>query len=1164
MKIITLLPALILALALTSFASAALASNEKVPPFTQADCTNPVLILTLKSQADVDSFPCTAVSGTLQIDPIKAPINSLSPGLDKVTRVDGDLEIRFAKTNAPTNLNGLNNVTHLGSLFIDANISGMPDRLQDITALAGVTSFGPRNCQPISTLGCSTRIYIKSSDITHLPAWSIANSAELKDIVLSDLTLADPTQFNELPVPADRLELRGVAIDTDQPAQFAALQRITAAASKNVELVNIPGIKQLPAMTKVESLDLIALGLADLGDITPAAFAALRLINIIKLPDIDPTELAPVRDIPSIALSDLPGLTGAAPLAGLTGGSFERLTLSRLSGVGTLGDLSAVTSLNALSIRSMAGLTNLDGLQNLTTITERLNIEQNANLQNVDGLSGLASVGLNVDVQANPALQNLDGLRNLTGTLRNLIVYRNGQLTDITGLAEISGISSNVFVGQNAVTECDVLVQSRLNPAPAKANNYFVDPPCSFTAPMLASSASSLDFGSAPIGNTIDRSVTFNNSTGTISTEVNITAVTITGDALGEYSVLSEDCTGGPLTGGSTRNSCTVTVRFAVTQQGVDNAQLNLNYTASENSTPMSFPVTLTAAGTGVAGDQLTPNTNLDFGQVEVGASNTDTITIDNTGGSGTLTVNALTVTGSDFTLVGNNCGNSYPQTIAVGNTCAVSIQFTPSALNARSGQFTMDSDGATSPDNVNLLGSGVEPPAPVPNPTSLSFGDVAAGTSTTQTVTVTNIGALSSLTLGQLSAGGDFSLQSDTCSGATIAAGGNCTVVVEFTPGAVGSASETLDIPGASGFPSASVALTGNGLQPASLTANPTILAFGTQTQLTTLDVTITNIGAAGQDAQIGTALATGSVSPAQYSIVSDNCSSKTLPGQATCQISVSFDPQQDGADTGSLKIPYNNGETLSVALSGRGGQPVDYITPSSLSFGNIEIGNSSPAQTVTVTDNSGIALDIAAVTSSSGPAFTVQNDNCGGTTVNPGGSCTFDVVFNAITRAHEVGTVEVISNSSSSPDQVLVDGYGAKPGEIALSVTNVDFGAVPPGEKQQQPVTVTNSGDLDIAVPPIVLSGDAAFSVESDTCKGVTLAAASSCSFGIAFAPTALGDVSAQVQVNPTINVTGSGATATPAAPVPTLPFMAWGLLVLLMGLLGWARLRSVPKAT
>ena len=121
---------------------------------------------------------------------------------------------------------------------------------------------------------------------------------------------------------------------------------------------------------------------------------------------------------------------------------------------------------------------------------------------------------------------------------------------------------------------------------------------------------------------------------------------------------------------------------------------------------------------------------------------------------------------------------------------------------------------------------------------------------------------------------------------------------------------------------------------------------------------------------------------------------------------------------------------------------------------------------------------------------------------------------------------------------------------------MTNVDFGAVPPGEQRQRSVTVTNSGDLDIAVPPITLSGDAAFSLESDTCTGVTLTAASSCSFVIAFAPAALGDVSGQVTVNPIINVSGTGALP---APVPSLPLLPMALLILLMGLFGWVRLNK-----
>ena len=81
-----------------------------------------------------------------------------------------------------------------------------------------------------------------------------------------------------------------------------------------------------------------------------------------------------------------------------------------------------------------------------------------------------------------------------------------------------------------------------------------------------------------------------------------------------------------------------------------------------------------------------------------------------------------------------------------------------------------MDSDGATSPDSVNLLGSGVEPPAPVPNRTSLDFGDVPVGTtSARQFVFVTNASPISSLPLGQPSASGDFAVPSSNCSGTTL-----------------------------------------------------------------------------------------------------------------------------------------------------------------------------------------------------------------------------------------------------------------------------------------------------------------------------------------------------------------------------------------------------------
>jgi hypothetical protein len=1089
---------------------------------TQADCTEATATLSLSSQADVDNFPCTTVAGVLSLSSSATstdPITSLSPGLDKLTQVDGLLKI---DVDGITSLNGLGNVTHAGALSINEGL------LTDISALGGLTSLGPRNCQPEASLtqsaACETQINIVSSKITQLPAWTIAGGTDLETLSLTGLPLADPTQLDDLPVPSLNLTLIGLPLDTGQPGQLQALERIAAAAKDRVTLTGMPNVKALP---------------------TPPPTSLVVLDN---LAGITPTALSPIRNVEKINITNkMPGLAGPNPLAGLAGGTFSVLTLQALDNVGTLADLSTVTSLDNLIIVNNATLTDLEGLQNLTTI-QRLTLRNN------------------------PTLQNLNGLRGLTGTVEFIEVIDNKALTDINGLAGITGVSDRVQVYSNAVTECDVLVKTSLNPVPS-GFSYYVDPPCDYAAPTLTSSATALDFGSAPIGSMIDKSVTFQNSTGSISTTVDISALSISGDSLNEYSVLSEDCTPGkaenPLTGGSTRNTCTVTVRFTVIQQGVDNAQLDLTYTTSDNSTPQTFPVTLHAAGTGVTGDQLTPNTNLDFGQVELGASKTDTITIDNTSGSGPLTVSALTVTG-DFTISNNSCGNTYPQAIAVGNTCDVSIQFAPSGLGARSGLFTMNSDGATSPDSVNLLGSGVKAPAPVPSTSSIDFGDVVRGTTAAQSLTVSNEGPLSSLPLGQLSASSDFAVQADTCSGTTLApagqAGDSCSVSVVFAPTTVGPATGTLTIPGASGLPAASVALAGEGLEPATLTASPTLLDFGVQTTATTLAVTITNIGGPGQDAQIGTASVTGTVTPRQFGIGvgADNCSGTTLASQASCQISVIFNPDVEGVDTGSLDIPYNSGQTFNVALSGRGGDPVDYITPASLSFGDIEIGSSSAPQTVTVTDNSGIALDIASVFSNDS-AFSVQNDSCSGTTVAPNTSCTFEVVFTAVTRGHKVSTVDVRSNSASSPDQVAVDGYGLAPPELHLSEPTVDFGAVAPGGSSSETITVTNYGDEDLVIGTLSL-GPAMpdFALSADACSGVTLAAGANCSFTIDYSPSGPGQVTSTVTLpsnaanSPsTLNLIGVGTVSAPV-PVPTLSeWMRLALPVLLV-LIGMYALR------
>ena len=435
---------------LTLILLALLFSSGAQAAITSADCTDPTKTLTLSSQADVDSFPCTTVAGALTLsDSSKDPFVSLSPGLDNLTRVDGQLRILAI---ALTSLVGLDNVTHVGALSI--NNGSKPNQLADITALDGLTSLGPRNCQPgVPSGDCLAELAIVSSTIPQLPAWNIAGGTALEKLSLIDLPLADPTQLDGLPVPTKELTLNNLPLDTGQPNQLTSLERIASAAQVTVTFEKMAGVMALPAMPQTPSLKISELGLPDLSDITPTAFPKLDNFNVTNLSGIDPAELAPIRDIKTISISALPGLTGPNPLAGLASGTFRSLVLTNLTGVSTLADLSTVTNLDSLNITNLDALTDLDGLQNLMTISGLIQLKDNANLK------------------------NLNGLRNVvTGTLATVDVDGNSTLIDITGLAGITGVSDSVIVWQNGITECDVLVKSRLNPQPSSF--YYVDPPC--------------------------------------------------------------------------------------------------------------------------------------------------------------------------------------------------------------------------------------------------------------------------------------------------------------------------------------------------------------------------------------------------------------------------------------------------------------------------------------------------------------------------------------------------------------------------------------------------------------------------------------------------------------------------------------------------------------
>ncbi len=208
----------------------------------------------------------------------------------------------------------------------------------------------------------------------------------------------------------------------------------------------------------------------------------------------------------------------------------------------------------------------------------------------------------------------------------------------------------------------------------------------------------------------------------------------------------------------------------------------------------------------------LSPN-NITFGTQAIHTTSPpQTVTMSNVGKT-PLTVSSITTGGADAADFAqtNNCGAQ----LIPGASCQISITFTPTAPGVRTGDVGIADNATGSPQIVNLAGNlPVQSPQAVFSPTSLTFAQLAIGsTSPPQTVTLTNGGQatlnISNVTLTGTNPG-DFS-QDNNC-GSSLPALAICHFSVTFKPTGNGARSAALSVSdNAAGSPQ-SVALSGTG----------------------------------------------------------------------------------------------------------------------------------------------------------------------------------------------------------------------------------------------------------------------------------------------------------------------------------------------------------------
>lgn len=154
------------------------------------------------------------------------------------------------------------------------------------------------------------------------------------------------------------------------------------------------------------------------------------------------------------------------------------------------------------------------------------------------------------------------------------------------------------------------------------------------------------------------------------------------------------------------------------------------------------------------------------------------------------------------------------------------------------------------------------------------------------------------------------------------------------------------------------------------------------------------------------------------------NNCPSQLQPA-ASCTVNVYFTPEQQGSLSGYLAIFDSGGGSPQVAnLSGAA--TVVQISPKSLNFGQQQVGTSSSAKNIRVTNRGGKTITIAGITITGVDAGDYAEVNACGSTLGPGASCSIAVVFTPTQTGTRIAAVSISDTGGGSPQRVSLSGIG------------------------------------------------------------------------------------------------------------------------------------------
>jgi hypothetical protein len=325
---------------------------------------------------------------------------------------------------------------------------------------------------------------------------------------------------------------------------------------------------------------------------------------------------------------------------------------------------------------------------------------------------------------------------------------------------------------------------------------------------------------------------------------------------------------------------------------------------------------------------------------------------------------------------------------------------------------------------------------------------------------------------------------------------------------------------------------------QKSDVTLSPATVSFGSVTigKSATLTVKLTNN-------QSKTLTISGILAGGGFNIAATTTCAATVAAAKSCNIDVQFAPTTIGSRSGTLTITDTAASSpQTVALSGSGVVNLT-LSPTSLNFGNVQVGNLSSPQTVTLTNSSSLAIPINNISLTGD--FVPRTNSCG-SSVPAAASCALSISFQPTLSGSRTGALTFSDTATNSPQTASLSGAGVAP-PLTLSSASLIFDRQMLGTTSaSQTVTITNNSGAQIRNLSQTTSNPEFLTAWN--CP-TSLKSGASCSLTVRFAPPGTGERKGSLVITDTtstaqtITFNGQGYTFTISV-TPSNPSVAPGL--------------------